>query len=117
MQCVSWLAACVAKLPLGPNPPKHTGRFASRHLRVVGEWFSIPLIAEAGSTEIGDAIYDSIQHPIGIDLIARCDGALRLAGDSGGADLMVQATERMGKPVWFELDQLPTATPRDVPAA
>ena len=84
------------------------------HLPVVGEWFSIPLIAEAGSTAIGDAVYDSIQHPIGIELIDRCDGTLRIDGASSGADLMVDTTRARGKPVWTTVDEIPPATARPV---
>lgn len=84
------------------------------HLPVVGEWFSIPLIAEAGSTSIGDAVYDSIQHPIGIELIDRCDGTLRIHGASSGADLMVESTRARNKPVWTTIDDIPTATARPV---
>ncbi len=82
------------------------------HLPVVGEWFSIPLIAEAGSTTIGDEIYESIQHPIGIELIDRCDGTLRIDGESSGADLMVDTTRAAGKPVWFTAAEIPAASPR-----
>ena len=82
------------------------------HLPVVGEWFSIPLIAEAGSTTIGDEIYESIQHPIGIELIDRCDGTLRINGVSSGADLMVETTRNRGKPVWFDTAEIPAAARR-----
>ena len=87
------------------------------HLPVVGEWFSIPLIEEAGSTAIGDEIYESIQHPIGVELIARCDGTLRLRGASSGADLMVDTTRAAGKPVWFTLEEIPPAEVRPIPAS
>ncbi len=80
------------------------------HLPVVGEWFSIPLIAEAGSTEIGDEVYESIQHPIGVELIGRCDGTLRIGGVSSGADLMVETTRAQHKPVWFSVDEIPPAS-------
>ncbi len=77
------------------------------HLPVVGEWFSLPLIEAAGSTEIGDAIYDEIQHPLGQKLLAKCDGCLRIGGPSTGADLMVSTTRELGKPVWYDLSDIP----------
>ena len=74
------------------------------HLPIVGEWLSLPLIAAAGSTQIGDAVYDEIQHPLAQRLLAKCDGCLRIGGPSAGADLMVETARALGKPVWFSVD-------------
>ena len=34
--------------------------FRDGHLPVLGEWFALPLIEQAGSTRIGDAAFDEI---------------------------------------------------------
>ncbi len=73
------------------------------HLPIVGEWLSIPLIEAAGSTQVGDAVYDEIQHPLAQRLLAKCDGCLRIGGPSAGADLMVETARALGKPVWFSV--------------
>jgi hypothetical protein len=73
------------------------------HLPMVGEWLSLPLIDAAGSTQVGDAIYDEIQHPLAQRLLAKCDGCLRIGGPSSGADLMVATARSLGKPVWFSV--------------
>jgi hypothetical protein len=80
------------------------------HLPVVGEWFSVPLIATAGSTRVGDAIYDAIQHPIAERLLTKCDGCLRIGGPSSGADHMATTTRALGKPVWLDIDDIPAST-------
>jgi nudix-type nucleoside diphosphatase (YffH/AdpP family) len=81
--------------------------FERGHLPVVGEWLSLPLIAAAGSKRVGDEIYDHIQHPLAEQLLARCDGCLRIGGDSSGADHMVATARALGKPVWFSIDDVP----------
>jgi hypothetical protein len=81
--------------------------FERGHLPVVGEWFSTPLIAAAGSMRVGDEIYDRIQHPLAEQLLARCDGCLRIGGESAGADHMVATARALGKPVWFSIDDVP----------
>jgi len=82
------------------------GLYRQGHLPIVGEWLSIPLIEAAGSTQIGDAIYDEIQHPLAQRLLAKCDGCLRIGGASSGADLMVETARALGKPVWFSVDEI-----------
>ena len=77
------------------------------HLPVLGEWFSLPLMEAAGSKEIGDEIYNEIQHPIAQKLLIKCDGCLRIGGPSSGADLMVSSTKALGKPVWFDIADIP----------
>lgn len=79
------------------------------HLPLLGEWFSLPLIKAAGSTQVGDNVYNEIQHPIAEKLLTKCDGCLRIGGYSAGADHMVETTRQLGKPVWFSLDELPAS--------
>ena len=63
--------------------------FRAGHLPVLGEWFALPLIEAAGSTKIGDEIFNQIFHPISRTLVAKCDACLRIGGPSQGADEMV----------------------------
>lgn len=71
--------------------------FRKGHLPVMGEWFALPLIEAAGSREIGDEIFNTIFHPIAIQLIDRCDAVLRIGGPSAGADEMVRVSKEKGK--------------------
>ena len=55
------------------------------HLPVMGEWFALPLIEEAGAAgDDGTAAYDEIFHPIAERVLARCDACLRIGGPVGG---------------------------------
>jgi hypothetical protein len=83
--------------------------FRAGHLPVMGEWFALPLIEHAGSTHIGDAVFDEIFHPISRRLVDQCDGCLRIGGASAGADEMVALMRSQGKPVYLALDQIPRA--------
>jgi len=77
------------------------------HLPIVGEWISFPLIARAGSTRIGDEVYDQLQHPIGERIAACSDVCLRVGGPSAGADHMVAIARRCHRLVLGSADQLP----------
>jgi hypothetical protein len=78
------------------------------HLPVMGEWFALPLIeaAEAGGAD--PAVADAeIFHPIAERLLERCDGCLRIGGESEGADRMVATARRLGKRVFTDLAGVP----------
>ena len=81
--------------------------FRGGHLPVLGEWYALPLIEFAGSTRIGDAVFDEIFHPIARRLVAKCDGVLRIGGASAGADDMVATAERHGKLVFRRFEDIP----------
>lgn len=81
--------------------------FRAGHLPVMGEWFALPLIEHAGSTGIGDPVFDEIFHPVARRLVAKCDGCLRIGGPSKGADEMVELARAHGKAVYFSLDEIP----------
>jgi hypothetical protein len=83
--------------------------FRAGHLPVMGEWFALPLIEQAGSTRIGDAVFDEIFHPISRRLVAKCDGCLRIGGASAGADEMVSIARQHGKAVYFSMQEIPAA--------
>jgi ADP-ribose pyrophosphatase len=78
------------------------------HLPIVGEWISFPLMARAGSTRIGDQVYDELQHPIGERIVECSDVCLRVGGPSTGADRMVAHARRFGRLVLTAVDQLPS---------
>lgn len=77
------------------------------HLPVLGEWFALPLIEAAGSKETGDTIFNSIFHPVAIQLIDHCDAVLRIGGASSGADEMVKQGKEKGKRIFFDKKDIP----------
>ncbi len=52
--------------------------YRAGHLPVVGEWFALPLVEAAGSSKVGDAIFNEIFHPIAHRILERCDACLRI---------------------------------------
>jgi hypothetical protein len=83
--------------------------FRAGHLPVLGEWYALPLIEHAGSTGVGDPIFNEIFHPISRRLVAKCDGCLRIGGPSAGADEIVDLARQNGKAVYFSLEEIPGA--------
>ncbi|HZH51631.1 MAG TPA: DUF4406 domain-containing protein [Microvirga sp.] len=81
--------------------------FRAGHLPVLGEWYALPLIEFAGSTRIGDAVFDEIFHPIARRLVAKCDACLRIGGPSVGADEMVALARQNGKLVFHRFEDIP----------
>ena len=82
--------------------------FRKGHLPVMGEWFALPLIEEAGSAEIGDAVFNEIFHPVAVQLIDHCDAVLRIGGASAGADEMIRKGKEKGKIIFLNKDDIPT---------
>jgi hypothetical protein len=80
------------------------------HLPVMGEWFALPLIEAAGSAAIGDEVFTEIFHPVAERVLARCDACLRIGGPSQGADRMVEVARSLGKTVFHDIAQIPTAS-------
>ncbi len=81
------------------------------HMPVLGEWFALPLIEAAGSTEIGDDIFNEIFHPIAVRLIDHCDAILRIGGPSKGADEMVHTAQAKGKIIFRDKRDIPLHMP------
>ena len=81
--------------------------FLRGHLPVLGEWFALPLIEQAGSTGIGDQLFDDIFHPIAHRLVPFCSGCLRIGGPSAGADSMVKSARSFGKSIYHSIDEIP----------
>lgn len=77
------------------------------HIPVVGEWLALPLVALAGSKQIGDAAFNEIFHPIAERLLTHCDGVLRMGGASQGADLMVKTAQDQGLAIYRSLQEIP----------
>jgi hypothetical protein len=81
--------------------------FRAGHIPVVGEWFALPLVAQAGSQRVGDEAFQEIFHPIAIRLLERCDAVLRVGGASSGADEMVRIGRERGLAIYFALEDVP----------
>ena len=92
--------------------------FRAGHIPVVGEWLALPLVALAGSREVGDAAFEEIFHPIAERLLERCDAVLRVGGASAGADLMAKIAQARGLAVWHALREVPgcSSDPEPPPA-
>jgi hypothetical protein len=86
--------------------------FRLGHLPVLGEWFALPLIEQAGSRQIGDEIFNEIFHPISRELVVRCDACLRIGGPSQGADEMVSLARSHGKQIFFRVEEVPPGKQR-----
>jgi nudix-type nucleoside diphosphatase (YffH/AdpP family) len=78
---------------------------AAGHVPLLGEWVTLPLIEAAGGQR-GDAVWDRFFHPHAQALLERCDGLLRIGGESVGADAMVKAALARGLPVHYGLASL-----------
>lgn len=81
--------------------------FRAGHVPVLGEWFALPLVALAGSRQVGDAAFNEIFHPIAERLLEHCDAVLRMGGASQGADLMVSVAQARGLRVFLKLSDVP----------
>jgi hypothetical protein len=78
------------------------------HIPVLGEWFALPLIHLAGSTQIGDEAFNEIFHPIAERLLSKCDAVLRVGGASQGADSMVKTGQEKGLQIYYSLEEVPS---------
>lgn len=83
--------------------------FRSGHIPMLGEWLALPLVALAGSKQIGDAAFNEIFHPIAVRLLEKCDAVLRVGGASAGADEMVRVGRSLGLRIFEALDEIPKA--------
>ena len=81
--------------------------FRAGHVPIIGEWLALPLVALAGSRQVGDEPFDEIFHPIAERLLQRCDAVLRVGGPSQGADLMVRLAEERVLGVFRRLREVP----------
>ena len=86
--------------------------FRLGHIPVLGEWFALPLVKQAGSTRVGDEVFNEIFHPIAERLLEKCDAVLRVGGPSQGADLMVKTANERGLQIYYSLEEIPSQTQR-----
>jgi len=91
--------------------------FRAGHIPLVGEWLALPLVALAGSRQIGDAPFEEIFHPIAERLLARCDAVLWMGGASKGADLMVETARQHGLAVYHDLREVPGCREAALPSS
>jgi hypothetical protein len=54
---------------------------------MIGEWIALPVWYAAGSTQVGDALYDKIFHPTAGRLLQICEAVPRLKSDKAGREL------------------------------
>jgi hypothetical protein len=80
--------------------------FRAGHIPVIGEWFALPLLKQAGSKRPGDAAYQEISYPIAHRLLERCDAVLRIPGESKGADEDVRRAKAQGLPVFTTIEEV-----------
>lgn len=83
--------------------------YAAGHMPVLGEWLALPMLALAGSKQVGDAVYEELFHTHCERLLSHCDAVLRIAGASSGADRMVAVARGLGLPIYCSLDEVPAA--------
>ena len=81
--------------------------FRAGHVPVLGEWFSLPLVQQAGSRRVGDEVFGEIFYPVSQRLIARCDAVLRGSGTSEAADQMMALAQKKGLAVYYRLQDIP----------
>lgn len=81
--------------------------FRKGHIPMIGEWVANPLIKLAGSTEVGDDIFNEIQYPTAHRLLTKCDAILRIEGDSNGADQDVEIAKELGLKIYYDLKEIP----------
>ena len=82
--------------------------FRLGHIPILGEWFALPLVHLAGSKQVGDDAFNEIFHPIAERLLEKCDGVLRIGGDSKGADMMVDLARQKGLKTFTRLAEIPS---------
>lgn len=83
--------------------------FQKGHVPMIGEWVALPIVRSGGGGGPGSEIYDRVMYPTAHRLLAKCDGVLRLAGASAGADQDVRIAQERAIPVWHSIDDIPVA--------
>ena len=81
--------------------------FHAGHIPMIGEWVALPIMKQAGSTSLGDAVAEHYLYPVAARLIDRCDAVFRIEGDSKGADQDVRLARERGLPVYSRIEEIP----------
>lgn len=76
------------------------------HVPLIGVNMALPVIEAAGGDE---AAFGAIMMPLSLALSDRCDACLRVGGASRGADAEVARFEASGRPVYRDLEAVPSA--------
>jgi len=80
------------------------------HIPLIGEWVALPIVRQAGSKSLGDAVSEQFLYPVADRLLERCDAVLRIEGESKGADEDVRIAGERGLPVYFRVEDIPILT-------
>ena len=80
--------------------------FRAGHIPVIGEWFALPLLKQAGSKYPGDEAYEEISYSVSRRILAKCDAILRIDGASKGADEDVRIAGENGIKVYYKLEDI-----------
>jgi hypothetical protein len=83
--------------------------FEKGHVPMIGEWVALPVMDSAGGGAPGSPLWNRVQYPVAQRLIEKCDGVLRLPGESTGADADVRLALQRGIPVWTDVAEIPAA--------
>ena len=81
--------------------------YKAGHIPMIGEWVALPLMKQAGSTSLGDAVAAQYLYPVASRLLERCDAVFRIEGASKGADQDVRLAEERGLPVFRRIEEIP----------
>jgi hypothetical protein len=84
--------------------------YKAGHIPLIGEWVALPIVRQAGSKSLGDAVSEQYLYPVADRLLERCDAVLRIEGESKGADEDVRIAGERGLPVYFRVEDIPIAT-------
>ena len=81
--------------------------YQAGHIPMIGEWVALPVMKQAGSIALGDAISEQYLYPVAGRLLERCDAVLRIEGASKGADEDVRIARERGLPVYSSVEDVP----------
>jgi hypothetical protein len=81
--------------------------YRAGHIPMIGEWVALPVMKQAGSIALGDAISEHYLYPVAGRLLERCDAVLRIEGASKGADEDVRIARQRGLPVYSSVEDVP----------
>ncbi|MEL6964361.1 MAG: DUF4406 domain-containing protein [Pseudomonadota bacterium] len=87
--------------------------FDKGHVPMIGEWAALPILRGAGGGAPGSGVYNRVMHPTAHRLLAKCDGVLRLSGESTGADDDVRFARERDIPVWHSVEEIPSVEAAD----
>jgi len=74
---------------------------------------ALPVMKQAGSIGLGDAISEQYLYPVASRLLERCDAVLRIEGASKGADEDVRIARERDLPVYSRIEEMPVLTTQE----